>query len=326
MYSSKLSVKETERAIKWIKDSFETLFKKTLNLERVSAPLFVKKESGINDMLTGKERPLSFAYQDDELEVVQSLAKWKRDALARYGFKKGEGLYTDMDAIRPDETLSYLHSLYVDQWVWEYILPESQRRDTEFLQSIVHSIYEVLKSLDRKVASQYNALYTKLPEVLHWVHAETLKEAYPSFTPKEREEIIAKKWRAVFIQGIGKESSHGRIHEARSPDYDDWRLNGDIIVWHEPLGKALELTSMGIRVDAERLRTQLEIDGSIARQKMPFHQKLLQGGYPDTIGGGIGQSRLCLFLLEKMHIGEVQASYWPEAMRKACEKHNIPLL
>jgi len=324
-YESKLSILETEQAIKWLKDRFESLLSQTLALHRVSAPLFVERGSGLNDELSGQERPVAFDVEETELEIVHSLAKWKREAIARYGIQRNQGLYTDMDAIRKDETLSPLHSYYVDQWDWERTMAPSERNQA-FLERIVQSLYQAFLTLDSEVASRYPPLQRKLPSTIPIVEAADLEKRWPQLTPETREAHIAKEKKAVFIKGIGWPLTEGAPHDERSPDYDDWSLNGDILFWHEPLGKAVEMSSMGIRVDADTLEMQLEAHGKQDRLSLPFHKRLHRGYLPQTVGGGIGQSRLALFFLEKVHIGEVQASYWPASIRRACRDRNIFLL
>ncbi len=325
MYKSKLTLIDTERAIKRIKDWFENTLAETMNLERISAPSFVIGDSGLNDELSGREKPLSFRHNGETLEIVQSLAKWKRDALKRYGFKNGEGLYTDMNAIRPDEVLSPIHSLYVDQWDWEKVITGKDRNIT-FLKKSVDKLYTVLKTIDRKIAAHYPVLEEKLPDSITWISAQELKDRYPDADADTRETLIAREKKAVFLYQIGHALDDGQPHDLRSPDYDDWYLNGDIIVWHEPLSRALELSSMGIRVDKKALLEQLQIFYGSPETTTPYRNALANGDYPLTIGGGIGQSRLCLFYLEKRHIGEVQSAYWPEEERTRCAKDNIFLL
>jgi len=336
-YRSKLSLRETERAIKFIKDFFQTRLAAALRLQRVSAPLFVISGAGINDDLNGGEKKVSFTVKDGNLpaEVVLSLAKWKRMALANYGFRIGEGLYTDMNAIRPDEhLLDNLHSAYVDQWDWERVVTAGQR-DPAFLKTIVRKIYRTMRETELAVCARYTAIRPILPKEIFFIHSEDLAAQYPGLSPRERECRIVQKHGAVFIIGIGSALSDGRPHDNRAPDYDDWStptakgrkgLNGDIFVWYPPLQTALELSSMGIRVDKKALLAQLKLKGAVSRKKMYWHKKLLAGGFPLTIGGGIGQSRLCMFFLRKLHIGEVQAGVWPEETRKKCAKAGIELL
>ena len=335
-YQSILDVKETEKAIKLIKDFFQINLADALNLERVTAPLFVKAGTGINDDLNGGERPISFYIKDmnnTKAEVVQSLAKWKRLALANLKMNPGEGIYTDMNAIRPDEILDDLHSLYVDQWDWEKVI-SIEERNLEFLINIVRKIYQVLKRTEYIINKQYPEIKPILPEEIYFVHSEELEKTYPHFTPIEREDAICKEYGAVFIIGIGAPLENGQPHDGRAPDYDDWTtptekglgLNGDIIVWYPVLEKAFEISSMGIRVDQQVLEKQLEMTGTTERKELFFHKKLLKGELPLSIGGGIGQSRLCMLFLRKAHIGEIQSSIWPDAMTEDCRKNNIFLL
>jgi aspartate--ammonia ligase len=336
-YRPLLGVRETERAIKEIKDFFQLNLATELNLTRVTAPLFVLAGTGINDDLNGVERPVSFpvkALGDARAEVVHSLAKWKRLALAEYDFKKGFGLYTDMNAIRADENLDAIHSLYVDQWDWERVIDESER-NLDFLKMIVRKIYAAVKRLEFRMHDLYPILPLVLPEDITFIHAEDALARYPGMSPREREDALAKEYGAVFIIGIGGVLADGRPHDGRAPDYDDWStptteghkgLNGDILVWNEVLGRSFELSSMGIRVDIPALERQLEISGKTERKKLFFHKELLAGRLPLSIGGGIGQSRLCMYMLRKAHIGEIQVGLWPESMREECAKAGIPLL
>jgi len=327
-YEAALGIRETEVAIKVIKDFFESQLAKKLNLTRVSAPLFVLRSSGLNDNLNGVERPVSFdalSLKDTEVEIVQSLAKWKRIALKRYGFSTGEGLYTDMNAIRRDEELDCLHSIYVDQWDWEKII-RHEDRTPETLKDIVKSIYSVFLDTEKHIFSLYPHLKPVLPEEITFITAQELEDMYPDKTPKERENLIAKEKGAVFLMQIGAALESGIRHDGRAPDYDDWTLNGDIIFWYPVLECALELSSMGIRVDEKALLDQLEISGCKDRKTLPFHSSLLKGELPYTVGGGIGQSRICMYFLQKAHIGEVQSSMWPESIHAECEEKNIKLL
>ncbi|MDX8335042.1 aspartate--ammonia ligase [Candidatus Cetobacterium colombiensis] len=326
MYKTKLDVIETEIAIKEVKDFFERNLAKKLDLTRVSAPLFVTPESGLNDDLNGIERAVAFDTKcKQDAVIVHSLAKWKRMALHKYGFDSGKGLYTDMNAIRRDEDLSPIHSYYVDQWDWEKVL-EKDERTTETLQKIVGKIYSSLKDTENHITEIYPQLSKKLPEDITFVTSQELEKLYPDLTSKEREHEHARRHGAIFISEIGKVLESGEKHDGRAPDYDDWDLNGDIIVYYEPLDIGLELSSMGIRVSEESLARQLEIAGEQKRKELEFHKKLLAGELPYTIGGGIGQSRLCLFFLDKLHIGEVQASLWPKEILEDCKSKNIPLL
>lgn len=327
-YKSALGVKDTEVAIKQIKDHFERQLAKQLNLTRVSAPLFVTPQSGLNDNLNGVERPVSFDIKEQNgqmAEVVHSLAKWKRYALKRYGFAYGEGLYTDMSAIRRDEETDNLHSLYVDQWDWEKIIYKDERNEAT-LKSTVRSIYAALKDTEHYIVDKYDYMDEILPEEITFITSEELLRMYPNMTPKERENEITKLNGAVFIMGIGGKLSNGEPHDLRAPDYDDWNLNGDILVYNPVLGSALELSSMGIRVDEKALREQLKICGCEERENLPFQKALLEKKLPYTIGGGIGQSRICLFFLRKAHIGEVQSSLWTEDTMRGCEAAGIQLL
>jgi len=327
-YSPKLDIKETEIAIKLIKDFFERELAKQLNLTRVSAPLFVRPETGLNDNLNGVERPVSFGIKelnDQEVEIVQSLAKWKRYALKRYGFTVGEGLYTDMSAIRRDEETDNIHSIYVDQWDWEKIIDKSDRNEAT-LKEVVRKVYEALKNTEKYMASKYDYIGTILPEDITFISSQELEDRYPALTPKEREYKAAKEYGSIFIMQIGGALKSGQRHDGRAPDYDDWSLNGDIIVYYPVLDIALELSSMGIRVDEESLLSQLMISNCMDRLKLPFQKAIMDKELPYTIGGGIGQSRICMFYLRKAHIGEVQSSIWPPEVVEEAEKYGIPLL
>ncbi|MFA5480883.1 MAG: aspartate--ammonia ligase [Bacilli bacterium] len=325
MYKSKLNLMETEIAIKYIKDEFERRLARKLNLVRVSAPLIVSKESGINDYLNGFEQPVAFLYQGADIEIVQSLAKWKRMALKRYGFRKGQGLYTDMNAIRKDEIVDCHHSLYVDQWDWEKIIGV-ENRTKEYLFKVVNNIFDVLRVMEKNSRRLFPSLDKKLPKNLFIIDSQELENRYPDMTSREREFQIVKQHKAVFIHRIGGKLSSGKIHDGRSPDYDDWELNGDILLFDQINGAALEICSMGIRVDAVSLLEQLAERNALDRLVYPYHQAIIEKALPLTIGGGIGQSRICQFFLEKKHIGEVQASYWPDEMAEALEKENVKLL
>jgi aspartate--ammonia ligase len=327
MYQSILDLRQTQQAIKFLKDSFERELARALRLYRVSAPLFVEPNSGLNDNLNGVERPVSFdvAAGGAMLEIVHSLAKWKRMALHQYGYEPGSGIYTDMNAIRRDETPDALHSIYVDQWDWErVILPEERTMNT--LRTIVERIYASIKSVEWLVCNRFPELKPTLPNEISFITSEELLQKYPNLPSKVRENAIVKELGAVFISQIGGKLSHGMPHDGRAPDYDDWTLNGDILVWFEPLNCAVELSSMGIRVDAEALQRQLELSGHTERASLTYHKMLLENALPQTIGGGIGQSRLCLVLLKKAHIGEVQAAYWPPEVIENCKKQGISLL
>ena len=335
-YRSILDVKQTETAIKQIKDFFQLNLSTELRLRRVTAPLFVEKGTGINDDLNGIERPVSFRVKDTgvDAEIVQSLAKWKRLALADYGIEAGFGLYTDMNAIRPDEELDNIHSIYVDQWDWERVITAGDRTLT-FLRHIVDRIYGVIVRTEYWINEMYEGISPYLPERITFVHAEELLERWPSLSPRQREDEICREAGAVFVAGIGHDLSDGVPHDGRAPDYDDWStanaagyrgLNGDILVWNRVLGRSFELSSMGIRVDAEALRRQLKVRGCEDRERLLFHRRLLAGDLPLTIGGGIGQSRLCMLFLHKAHIGEIQVSLWPPDTIRACREAGIFLL
>ena len=327
-YRSELNLYETQEAIKTIKDFFQQALSEQLTLLRVTAPLFVTPESGLNDNLNGVERPVAFDIKEQNgqtAEIVHSLAKWKRYALKKYGFHPGEGLYTDMNAIRRDEVADNIHSIFVDQWDWEKIILKEQRnKDT--LKEVVRKVYKAIKKTEKYMAIRYDYIEEILPKEIFFITSEELAEMYPGYTSKEREDKIAKLKGAVFIMGIGHEMSNGERHDGRAPDYDDWNLNGDIIVWYPLLNRALELSSMGIRVDKEALEAQLKISGCEDRAELPFQKAVINGQLPHTVGGGIGQSRLCMFYLRKAHIGEVQCSIWPEDMREEAEYRGIKLL
>ena len=326
-YKSKLTVLETQKAIRETRHRFEENLCDALNLSRVSAPLFVKKNSGINDDLNGVERPVSFdiLQSGEVVEVVHSLAKWKRMALAKYGFKMHTGLYTDMNAIRRDEICDNVHSLYVDQWDWEKVINESDRT-VEFLKNTVKRIYGAVVMTADYVERNYPCLDNYLPREVKFITTQELLDKYPTLNAKERETAIAKEYGAVFIMQIGGKLSNGEKHDGRAPDYDDWALNGDLIVYNRVLDSALELSSMGIRVDKVSLLKQLEAENALDRLELPFHKALVNGELPFTIGGGIGQSRLCMQLLQKAHIGEVHASVSPEEEIQKCKDANIELL
>ncbi|HPR40381.1 MAG TPA: aspartate--ammonia ligase [Oscillospiraceae bacterium] len=322
-----LGVIETETAIKFIKDSFQTELARALGLTRVSAPLFVFPESGLNDNLSGVEKPVRFKVKSvgKDAEVVQSLAKWKRLALKRYGFGVGEGLYTDMNAIRPDEDLDDLHSIYVDQWDWEMVITQEQR-NLGFLKDIVRKIYGALRKTQQSLIERFAGFEPWLPEEITFISTQELEDLMPDLTPREREDKIAEQYGAVFLMQIGGPLRGGVPHDNRAPDYDDWSLNGDILIWYPVLGRAVELSSMGIRVDPQSLDAQLEVSGCEERKQLPFHKALLAGELPLTMGGGIGQSRICMVLLGKRHIGEVQASVWSDEMLNALSSDGINLL
>jgi aspartate--ammonia ligase len=336
-YRSVLDVNQTEQAIKLVKDFFQLNLASDLRLRRVTAPLFVKKGTGINDDLNGIERPVAFPIKemnDDVAEIVQSLAKWKRMALADMQIPHGYGIYTDMNAIRPDEELTNIHSLYVDQWDWERVI-SAEERNVEFLKKVVNGIYSAIVRTENLVQDYYPEIVPQLPDKITFFHSEDLAAKYPELTPRERETVIAKEYGAVFVIGIGGELPSGEIHDGRAPDYDDWTteskpgykgLNGDIILWNEVLDRAFEISSMGIRVDKAALLQQLKIRQLEGRKDLFWHQLLLDDKLPLSIGGGIGQSRLCMYFLRKAHIGEIQSSIWPEDMVEQCRKNGIHLL
>ena len=327
-YKPLLDLKQTELGIKQIKEFFQLNLSSELRLRRVTAPLFVLKGMGINDDLNGVERAVTFPIKDlgdAKAEVVHSLAKWKRLTLAEYHIEPGYGIYTDMNAIRADEELGNLHSLYVDQWDWERVIT-AEDRNVEFLKEIVTRIYAAMVRTEYMVYEMYPQIKPCLPQKLHFIHAEELRQLYPDLEPKCREHAICKKYGAVFIIGIGCKLSDGKKHDGRAPDYDDWSLNGDLIVYYPVLDIALELSSMGIRVNADALRAQLKECGCQSRAKLPFQKSILNGTLPQTIGGGIGQSRICMFFLRKAHIGEVQCSVWPMETREVMDVMNIQLL
>lgn len=327
-YNSSLDGRETEKAIKFIKDTFQHEIIAALNLQRISAPLFVRPETGLNDNLNGIERPVSFdapCIGGAELEIVHSLAKWKRMTLGRYGFNPGEGLYTDMNAIRRDEEVDNLHSMYVDQWDWEAVI-EKKDRTIDTLKDYVRKIYSAMKSTQIRVCSKYQGLANNFPEEITFMTTQELEDMYPELDAKERENKLLREKKAVFLMQIGKALKSGKRHDGRAPDYDDWELNGDILVYYPVLDMAYELSSMGIRVDEDSLVSQIKTAGCEDRLQLDFHKKLLKKELPYTIGGGIGQSRLCMYMLSKAHIGEVQASVWPDDMRKTCAENGINLL
>ncbi|MCK3684879.1 aspartate--ammonia ligase [Maribellus sp. YY47] len=336
-YKSLLDLNQTEQAIKQLKDFFQLNLSSELRLRRITAPLFVKKGTGINDDLNGIERPVSFPIKelgDEMAEIVQSLAKWKRLALADLEVKTGFGIYTDMNAIRPDEELSNIHSLYVDQWDWERVIT-AEERNLDFLKYIVRKIYSALVRTEYFISENFLEIEPQLPEEITFVHAEELAEKYPDLTPRERENEEAKKYGAVFVIGIGGVMLNGEIHDGRAPDYDDWStetvngfkgLNGDIILWNDVLQRSFEISSMGIRVDQNVLMEQLKLRGQEERKELLWHKMLLNGELPLTIGGGIGQSRLCMYFLRKAHIGEIQSSIWPDEMTETCKNNGIHLL
>jgi aspartate--ammonia ligase len=337
-YRQSMDVFQTERCIKFVKDRFEAALARRLKLKRITAPLFVRSDTGVQDNLNGVERPVRFRVRNDgdaEYEIVHSLAKWKRWALAKYGFSRGEGIYTDMNALRPDEeSLDNLHSVYVDQWDWERVIDPADR-NVECLKAVVRDIWSAIKDTEWEVAQDFADLPPALPEKIGFVHTEDLARRFPKATPKEREAEACREHGAVFIIGIGGRLPDGTIHDGRAPDYDDWTtptgsgtagLNGDIFVWNPLLGIPFELSSMGIRVDGPTMRRQLEIRGCPERVNLPWHRMLLDGQLPQSVGGGIGQSRLCMLLMRRAHIGEVQVGCWPEDVIRDCEKAGVKLL
>lgn len=327
-YQSALSLHDTQIAIKTVKDSFQNLLSERLNLQRVSAPLFVDPDSGLNDNLNGVERPVTFGIKEQgekTAEIVHSLAKWKRYALKKYGFSMGEGIYTDMNAIRRDEDTDNIHSIFVDQWDWEKIISREDR-NLDFLRETVRTVYKVLRKTEKYMAIQYDYIEEILPHDIFFITTGELEELYPQSTPKEREYLICKEKGAACIMQIGDKLKSGEPHDGRAPDYDDWALNADIVVYYPVLDIALELSSMGIRVDETSLAEQLEKAGCPERAGLPFQKAILAGELPLTIGGGIGQSRICMFFLRKAHIGEVQSSLWKEEICEEAAKHGIQLL
>ena len=327
-YKAKLSVRETEAAIRYIRETFQDEFGQEMHLERLSAPMYVEQATGLNDNLNGVEQPVAFTMKElpgETLEIVHSLAKWKRFALKKYGFKLHEGLYTNMNAIRKDEDLDNLHSIYVDQWDWERVITKEERTETTLKQT-VRCIFKVIKHMEHEVWYKYPQAVYHLPDEIHFVTTQELEDRYPDLTPSEREDKICHELGAVFLMQIGGPLKSGQRHDGRAPDYDDWQLNGDILFWYEPLQRAFEVSSMGIRVDEAALQKQLKLAHAEERAQLPFHQMILQKQLPYSIGGGIGQSRLCMLLLGKAHIGEVQASVWPQEMLDECAAHDIQIL
>lgn len=335
-YKSRLDFFETEEGIHFIKNHFQKALAERLSLRRVSAPRFIFIDGGLQDDLAGTQVPVDFktVFSDKRVEMVHSLAKWKRHALAKYGFSEGVGLYTDMDAVRKDEAVSPIHSVYVDQWDWEKVITSEQRK-LDFLKLVVRDIYKALKETEAEVVRKFPELKVRLPADISFVHAEDLEEMFPDMTPAEREDAITKKLGAVFIIGIGGKLKSGHPHDLRAADYDDWStpttdgksgLNGDIIVWDGIRGNALELSSMGVRADPESMKRQLALMGLSERESMDFHRGVMDGSIPASIGGGIGQSRICMFLLQKAHIGEVQSSVWPEEVERAFKEQGVMLL
>lgn len=324
-YESKLSIIKTEEAVTKLKRQFEKELLSRLDLLKVRAPLIVDSKTGLQDNLTGIEKAVSFKVSDKELEIVQSLAKWKRYALKKYGIDVGKGICTDMIAIRKDETLDSIHSYLVDQWDWEKII-EKEDRTLDTLKTVVTSIYKVIHSTSKYIKKEYPVLTYKLPKTVHFITSQELEDLYPEETPEEREYLITKKYGAVFIIGIGDKLKSGIAHDFRSPDYDDWKLDGDLLIWHHTLQMPVEITSMGIRVDEKTIVEQTKKSDCLDRLSQDYHKMVIQKELPYTIGGGIGQSRLCMLLLEKAHIGEVQASFWSEQEVERCEKQGIRLL
>ena len=327
-YHSALNLHDTQIGIKTVKDFFQNLLAERLNLLRVSAPLFVEPDSGLNDNLNGVERPVIFGIKERNeapAEIVHSLAKWKRYALGKYGFSHGEGLYTDMSAIRRDEQTDNIHSIYVDQWDWEKIISKEERT-LDFLMDTVRTVYKVLRKTEKYMAIQYDYIEEILPHDIFFITTQELEDMFPDYSPKEREYYIAKAKGAVCIMQIGDLLESGEKHDGRAPDYDDWKLNADIVVYYPVLDIALELSSMGIRVDKESLLSQLEKAGCPERANLPFQKAILEEALPLSIGGGIGQSRICMFFLRKAHIGEVQSSLWPADVTKEALAHGIQLL
>lgn len=327
-YKSELDLHDTQLAIKTVKDFFQALLAQRLNLTRVSAPLFVDPQTGLNDNLNGYERPVTFGIKEQNektAEVVHSLAKWKRYALERYGFTSGEGIYTDMNAIRRDEDTDNIHSIFVDQWDWEKII-DKQDRNLDFLKETVQTVYKCLRKTEQYMAIQYDYVDLILPKDIFFITSQELENMFPDATPKEREYYITKTKGAVCIMQIGDKLESGEPHDGRAPDYDDWALNADILVYYPVLDIALELSSMGIRVDKAALLSQLDKSGCMDRKELPFQKSIINEELPYTIGGGIGQSRICMFFLRKAHIGEVQSSLWPEETYHICKEHKIQLL
>lgn len=326
-YKSALTLRQTQHAIKYIKDLFQQALSFALTLDRVTAPLLVQKGSGINDDLNGVERKVEFSIKEieEEAEIVQSLAKWKRMALHRYHYNAGEGIYTDMNAIRRDDDTDNIHSIFVDQWDWEKVITKEER-NLEYLKDTVRFIVKAIAHAKRKVRLRYPQLTSEICDTPFFITSQELEDMYPDKSPKERENIIAKEHKTVFVMQIGGALKSGQKHDGRAPDYDDWMMNGDLLFWNDVLGSALEISSMGIRVDAKSLDRQLTIAGAEDRKQFAYHQMILNDTLPLTIGGGIGQSRLCMLLLEKAHIGEVQVSVWPSAMMKECAENGIILL
>lgn len=326
-YATSLSQKETQRAIKLIKDTFQVKLSEAVNLDRITAPIMVLEDTGLNDDLNGVERKVHFTMKEvpGTAQVVQSLAKWKRMALYRYGYGAGEGIYTDMNAIRRDDDCDNLHSLFVDQWDWEKVITREDRNEA-YLKSTVSAIVKALYETNEVLKKAYPVLSCKITEDVHFITTQELEDMYPTLTSKQRENAIAEKYGTVFLMQIGGKLKSGEKHDGRAPDYDDWSLNGDILVWNDVLKCSFEISSMGIRVDSESLRKQLELANATDRERFPYHKAILNNELPLTIGGGLGQSRICMLLLQKAHIGEVQVSVWPDEMREKCRENNIILL
>ncbi|WP_283679237.1 aspartate--ammonia ligase [Lentilactobacillus sp. Marseille-Q4993] len=327
-YDPKLPVRKTQEAIRYIRETFQDEFGKEMNLSRVSAPMFVKRSTGLNDNLNGVETPVSFTMKEipgETIEVVHSLAKWKRWALKRFDFKMHTGLYTNMNAIRKDEDIDNIHSIYVDQWDWEKVIAKEERNE-ETLKATVRKIFKVIKHMEHEVWYKYPEAVYHLPDEIHFVTTQELEDRYPDLDRQAREDAICKELGCVFLMKIGGPLKSGKRHDGRAPDYDDWELNGDIIFWYEPLNRSLEVSSMGIRVDADAMKRQLKMADAEDRLQYPFHKAIMNEELPFTIGGGIGQSRLCMLLLGKAHVGEVQASIWPDEMDEKCEKAGIHIL
>ncbi len=326
-YETKLTLRQTQRAIKIIKDNFQQMLALELNLDRVTAPVIVSKSSGINDDLSGVERKVEFDVGEtgEVAQIVQSLAKWKRMALYRYGYEPDEGIYTDMNAVRRDDKIDNVHSLFVDQWDWERVI-KPEDRNVEFLKGVVNKIVKAAADAQSALCASFPSLKKTIEREVFFVTSQELLDMYPDLDPKEREHAITKKHKTVFLMQIGEKLSDGMPHDDRAPDYDDWSLNGDILVWNDVLERSLELSSMGIRVDKDSLKKQLENANAVDRMKFDYHRMIADGTLPLTIGGGIGQSRLCMQMLGKAHIGEVQVSVWPQEMREECIEHGIFLL
>lgn len=326
-YKAKLNLRETQRAIKIVKDNFQKMLASELNLDRVTAPVIVTKESGINDDLSGVERKVEFDMKEtgEMVEIVQSLAKWKRMALYRYGYEPGEGIYTDMNAVRRDDKVDNVHSLFVDQWDWERVISREERNE-EFLKDIVRKIVKAAADTQNALCLSFPALRKTIEREVFFITSQELEDMYPDLDDKGREDAITKEHKTVFIMQIGKKLRSGKPHDDRAPDYDDWSLNGDILVWNDVLGRSLELSSMGIRVDRDALKAQLTERDALDRMKFDYHKMIYDETLPLTIGGGIGQSRLCMQMLERAHIGEVQVSVWPRQMREECMENGIFLL